>query len=413
MKKLLTLLLLGLILVSCNTPKTNLANITFVNRSGLIETISTPERLISYTDTNFSKPQPYKKILRVNKRDKRGNVTSFLTTYHDNGQLYQYLEIVNGQACGKYEEHHPNGKLKLTSIVIAGTADINEMAEESWLFDRQSSVWDENSNLIAEYFYEKGLLQNNTTYYYPDGKIKKIVPYLNNLIEGNVQEFSNTGTVTSTKSYSKGVENGPHIKYWKDDLTAANETYSQGLLQEAKYYDQSGKEISSVTKGEGFQVIFNDDNTIKEQQIRNGLLDGPIKFFDNDNNLIRVCNVHNGKKNGEEIVYSNTKPSLAINWHDDKIQGEVKTWYHNGQIESLREMNSNKKHGISTAWYENGELMLVEEYDNDNLIRGEYYKKGVKQPISKISKGKGTATLFNSTGHFLKKINYHDGQPIS
>ena len=56
--------------------------------------------------------------------------------------------------------------------------------------------------------------------------------------------------------------------------------------------------------------------------------------------------------------------------------------------------------------------MLMEEYDQDKLILGSYYKKGDKLPVSKVENGKGTATLFSSEGAFLKKVSYEKGQPV-
>lgn len=75
-------------------------------------------------------------------------------------------------------------------------------------------------------------------------------------------------------------------------------------------------------------------------------------------------------------------------------------------------MSSNQKQGFLTAWYSNGSLMLVEEYDSDKLIKGDYYRLGEKAAISQIDKGKGIATLFNSEGNFSRKVHYQDGKPV-
>jgi antitoxin component YwqK of YwqJK toxin-antitoxin module len=89
----------------------------------------------------------------------------------------------------------------------------------------------------------------------------------------------------------------------------------------------------------------------------------------------------------------------------------MKTWYSNGVMESQREINVNKKQGLSFAWYKNGDLMLMEEYENDMLIKGSYFKKGDKAPISRIESGKGLATLYTSDGIFLRKVSYEKGKP--
>lgn len=93
------------------------------------------------------------------------------------------------------------------------------------------------------------------------------------------------------------------------------------------------------------------------------------------------------------------------------MQGIIKTWYENGALESQKEICQNKKSGTCFAWYRSGSLMLVEEYENDRLTRGEYYRLGEKLPISKIDKGRGLATLFDSEGHLLQKVQYLEGKP--
>jgi antitoxin component YwqK of YwqJK toxin-antitoxin module len=89
----------------------------------------------------------------------------------------------------------------------------------------------------------------------------------------------------------------------------------------------------------------------------------------------------------------------------------VTTWYENGKMESQREMSANAKKGMAFAWYEQGDLMLMEEYDENTLVKGSYFKKGHKEPITTVEKGDGFATLYDSAGHFLKKIEYEKGKP--
>ncbi len=74
-------------------------------------------------------------------------------------------------------------------------------------------------------------------------------------------------------------------------------------------------------------------------------------------------------------------------------------------------MEHNHKQGLAFAWYEDGNLMLAEEYQNDQLIRGEYYSPKSKKPASHIKDGKGVATLFDSKGTLIEKVPYEKGRP--
>ena len=132
---------------------------------------------------------------------------------------------------------------------------------------------------------------------------------------------------------------------------------------------------------------------------------------------MRVYHMENNLKNGEEYEYQirknsrEPKPKLLITWYKGKIQGYVKTWYDNGNIESQREMVNNKRNGLATAWYKDGSLMLIEEYDHDFLLKGEYYKKEDRTPVSEITDGNGIVTIYDGEGHFIRRINYYNGKP--
>jgi hypothetical protein len=53
----------------------------------------------------------------------------------------------------------------------------------------------------------------------------------------------------------------------------------------------------------------------------------------------------------------------------------------------------------------------MEEYENDLLMKGTYFKRGEKSPVSKIEAGKGIATLHTGDGIFVRKCPYEKGHP--
>ena len=57
--------------------------------------------------------------------------------------------------------------------------------------------------------------------------------------------------------------------------------------------------------------------------------------------------------------------------------------------------------------------MLVEEYEEDRLIKGQYYKKNGRDPVSMVFNGNGTAMLYDERGVFLKKVTYVKGEIVS
>ncbi len=55
---------------------------------------------------------------------------------------------------------------------------------------------------------------------------------------------------------------------------------------------------------------------------------------------------------------------------------------------------------------------VLEDYENDKLMRGKYFKKNHQEPISTIVSGSGTASIYDEDGSFLRKITYLKGVPI-
>jgi antitoxin component YwqK of YwqJK toxin-antitoxin module len=397
-----------------------LTSLSLIDRNNFSETISAPERLEKFADVDFLCNQPYQRVLRVYERDDQGNIAAFVTSYHSNGQPKQYLEIVNGRAFGKYQEWYLNGQLMVDTQVIGGLGDISPAAEQTWLFEGCNSAWDDDGNLKAEIYYQKGQMQGLSFHYHPNGKIWKKVPYQDNLIEGMVEIYLDNGDLLATGEYSKGVRHGKSLRYWPSGSISTEEFYSNGLLHAGSYYNPSGEKISEVKGGEGARALFSKSGVSELHQYKEGVPAGEIKVFDGNGRIIRLYHVKGGLKHGEEIEYfltpmsssSTMKPKISINWYEGKIQGMVKTWFENGGIESQREMSKNVKNGMLTCWYRDGNLMLIEEYDNDKLVRGEYYKKGDRTAVSQIYDGKGVATIFDSEGNFVRKANYAKGRLV-
>jgi len=388
-----------------------------IDRNGFSETISNKDRLSPYQKVNFLTPQPYQKVLRVFGKNQEGKSSSKINSYHSNGQTCQYLEIVDGRAHGKYLEWHENGLLKIETTAIEGIADINDAAKASWLFDGKSSVWDEDGHLVAEIYYDKGSLSAPSRYYYPDGTLKQVIPYEKDNIEGEVVSYYPSGNLLEKCQFAAGLRNGAALGYWENQKVKFEESFENDKLISGTYFTIQGQRLGGIEKGQGKQALFEDGMLSSLIEYRAGAPDGKVELLRKDGSLSGTYQIKDGMKEGEEWEYyspkkaGELKPKLCLHWHEDALQGQAKTWYDNGILESQREISGSKKQGLSFAWYKSGALMLSEEYENDLLIKGSYYKKGDKNAVSHIEEGKGTATLHTPEGLFLKKISYDKGLP--
>lgn len=396
-----------------------LVSINIVDRNGFSETISNSERLSLYANVDFLKPQGFQKVMRVYSRDCNGDSHAYITSYHTNGQLNQYLEVINNRATGAYREWHPNGLMKLDCVVIAGEADLDNSSQTSWLFDGCCSAWDEEGRLEAQVLYEHGELEGLSIYYHPhNGTIWKNVPFHKDKVNGKMEVFLEDGTILQETEYANGEKHGPSKRFWDASQVAADEFFARGRLESAVYYDKSGTVLSKVDTGSGFRAVFGKNCLSELHQYHRGVPEGEVKIFAENGSLLRLYHELNSFKHGEEVEYYSyieaptLTPKLSVQWHEGKIQGLVKTWYASGQPEHQREMSNNQKNGVLTAWYPNGNLMLIEEYDHDKLVNGEYFPPGETLPITQVKSGKGTASIFDPKGHMVRKIDYYNSHPI-
>lgn len=419
--KWLLIVLVGIV-SGCARPQNiyenRLSSIQLIDRNGFKETISSPERLKCYQNTNFCVSQPYEKVMRIYTRNIQGKTPSKLTTYHSNGEPWQYLEVINGRACGTYREWHENGALCLELSVIEGVGDLSTEAQLSWVFDGYSYAMDDQGRLQAEIYYEKGKLQGPALYFHPNGRVSKIIPYEKNIIDGEVLYYDLGGALIGKTPYIQGKRHG--LALFKGDSTTPpySEEYRDNLLVEAIYHNFSGNIIATVEKGDGWQANFENGQLMSMQEYKKGSPEGEVQKFDERGNLESIYQVKNGVKHGEEWVYypmhdgEKRQAKLYLQWNNESIQGTARSWYPNGVLESEREIYDNCKHGTSSAWYSDGSLMMVEEYENDQLFQGTYMRKGCLSPVSSVINGEGMATLHDAEGVFIKRVSYKKGYPV-
>lgn len=268
--------------------------------------------------------------------------------------------------------------------------------------------------------YAKGSLEGLSVYFYNSGQIEKELPYHKHVLEGVAIEYHLNGRVKSKTAYAQGKKDGPSFGYFQNGQIAWQEQYREDLILQGSYYSQKGDFITEVVDGSGFRALFNEDYLSLLVQVQQGSAEGGVKQFNSKGELQSIYHIKNQRKVGEEIVYfssqetktNSLQPKLSIQWDDNVVHGSIKTWYSTGQLQSQREFCHNKKTGPALAWYRDGSLMLVEEYEDDHLMKGQYYKKNAIDSISAIANGTGVATLFDENGIFLRKVTYNKGDPV-
>jgi antitoxin component YwqK of YwqJK toxin-antitoxin module len=410
----LSLLLMDPLHAASRAKPLPLISIQITDQNGLTQTIQTKERLKEFEKVNFAAPQPYQKVFRTYARDRSGKTRAIATTYWPNGQIQQCLHIVDSVAYGRLVEWHENGAIKLQAVVVGGRGELSPSALNTWLFNGLAQSWDENGNKQAEIHYEKGVLQGPSLYYYPCGTLQKRAFFSQGKLEGVVESYYPSGAIKETVHYKKGIREGESKSFFSSGEKQAEEYFMEGKLWAATYYSPQAEVIATVENGKGTRAVFEEDLLSVLEEVQEGVQQGKVQVFDKKGFLSNQFFLNKHIKHGPEELYyprSNQK-QLSIDWYEGKVQGCVRTWYPNGQIESEREYAHNKKNGLCTAWYEDGSLMLVEEFESDLLQRGKYFKKGLLEPVSQVEEGKGVVSLFDSCGTLTSKIEYENGKPL-
>ena len=424
MKKIKFIILIS-IFTSCGVYNKNeqMSFIQITDKHGISEIISSKEKLLKYQDVNFeTEPQPYKQVTRIFSDKTTKQKFSKITSYHNNGNIFQYLDIKDSSAYGKYIEWHKNGQKKIEAKIIGGEANLSPQSQETWVFHDISFVWDEKGNLLAEINYTNGLLSNISSYYFPNGNLQKIIPYENNEIHGTIKEYDENKKLTSISNFKNGKLNGKTKGFYKNNYIFI-ENYKNGKLINGKYLDPNKKLISSIKNGKGYKIHVNEAiSEVQKIEYTKGIEEGQIEIYSLDLQLICKYHKKNNQKQLDEIFYflkseldedsimtNEQHPKVSIQWKDNYIHGLVKTWYNNAVLESQKTVSKNKKNGPLSAWYKDGAIMLLEDYENDILIQGKYFKKNIPTPISIVTNGTGVATLYDENGLFIKKIKYEKG----
>jgi antitoxin component YwqK of YwqJK toxin-antitoxin module len=389
-----------------------------VDSNGIAQTVSSNHQLDRLSQVDFSQKQPYQRVLRV--YDQGGTKKCILTTYHPNGYLWQYLEGEDFAANGIYHEFFPNGQKKIEAFVIAGPCDISPTSIKQWQFHGIAHVWNEQGIQLAEISYYKGQLHGPSIYYHLNGKIEKTLHYDYDALSGETTCFYPDGSMRMKQQFVSGKPHGHSLGYFKGEAPSFIEEYNNGLLETGIYYNKNGTIISQIANGFGQKAFYEGGSLFCLCEYQNGIQQGKVDTFYKNGDLASTYCIKDHKKHGEEITYysisetksKTPKPKLSIQWVDDQVQGIVKTWYQSGTLESQREMLQNCKNGHLISWYQDGSILCMEEYENDKLVSGSYFKKGDSQPVSKVHNGSGLATIYDGkTGGFLRKVTYANGIP--
>jgi antitoxin component YwqK of YwqJK toxin-antitoxin module len=313
----------------------------------------------------------------------------------------------NGLRQGRWVEFHENDNIS---------------KEEFYINDKltgYAKYYDKNGNLIDVFKYENGnkVVDSKEVVkvdikkdYYPNGKLKTIATYKNNIPDGVRRDYDTIGNITDSFLFEDGIVIGEgiideHMKrhgqwkdYYKDGLLRAEGRYNDGKkvgkwiyyhnngnIEQEGYYNENGDYqdiwIWYYSTGEllreetfinGFEngIFFEyseEGNILVQGNYNYGLEDGLWTY--NVNEILEQGYYKNGNKDGEWITKN--KDGIIIKkekFLDGNPDGKQFYYYSDGKI--YRE--ENYINGFEdNDWYyydKNGDIFLIIKYDSGQEI---------------------------------------------
>jgi antitoxin component YwqK of YwqJK toxin-antitoxin module len=281
----------------------------------------------------------------------RAQNDSLQKVFYPNGKLASEGRIVNGKPDGYWKTFHENGIIKSEGNRRNGQLD------GVWKF------YSENGKLNLEYEYKEGKKngfkrvydqetgsliseegfsddqRNGSSFYYKEGYKFKEVPFV------------------------KGKEEGVGKEYNKDGLVITITKYKAGYIAREEKINR----LDKFNRKQGtWKEFYPDFSVKKEMQYRDDKLDGYLKEFARDGNLIKA------EKYVEGVLQQNVAELIKL---------DIKNaYYENGRIKSSGTFNKGTPEGITRRYDEEGKIIGGEVYkDGILLAEGVTDEKGYKQ----------------------------------
>ncbi len=191
----------------------------------------------------------------VMKRDFATPYTGTCVTCHQNGNLEESLNIINGfrhgidtsyysDGCRQSIQSFSMGKLNGKSTVFyeSGKKEreinhVNNLLQGTYILFEDN----ERNDTIELHSYKNNLMDGVQKFYYRESKLGKMVFYKSGLQDGPHITYTDSGKVEMHLSYKQGKKDGKWIYYYESGKEAHMENWSNGLKNgEFKTVDEKG-----------------------------------------------------------------------------------------------------------------------------------------------------------------------------
>ncbi len=326
--------------------------VNFVNgrEDGLAKEFGNDGRVITITVYKKGYVVSREKINRIDKEGRKQRLWKF---FHDNGLVRIEGRFKNDLKHGYFKEYDKHGKLLSTAKYIDGEAQENVV---------------ELSKLEVR------------TDYYPDGSVKIVQSYKDDIPEGVRREYAPDGTIETSYIFKKGKivgegivkedgkKDGSWEEFYSDGRLKAqgiynNETkvgewkyfYKNGNLEQTGQYDDEGKLIGD------WKWYYPSGNILREESFIDGLADGLMTEYSEEGRIITEGEFIEGMEEGPWFFeYGDYREEGEYSY--GMRNGVWKYFFGNGALKFEGEFIENNPNGKHIYYWDNGNKKDEIEY---------------------------------------------------
>jgi len=369
---------------------------------------------------------------------REGKPDGYWKTYYENGQLKSEGNRKNFELDSLWKFYDDSARL---SVSIEYKNGRKNGIKTTYLPD----------GFIQE-SYVNDMKEGNTNHFYPDGKLKMFIPFMNGLEDGISKEFARDGTVITFIEYKKGFmvsrerinrkdRNGLKQGRWKffydNGLVKLDGVYKDDLKNGYfKEYDEKGqlltvkKFVNDQEEKEAPELLslsvktdYYPSGKVKTVASYNGTVpEGVRREYDETGKIVAGYFFRKGSMTGEGIIdeegnrdgpwkeYYEEGGLRSTGTYDKGIRiGEWKFYYPDGKVEQQGKYNKKgKADGIWTWYYPDGTLQREQSFiagleDGEYIENDENGKLMVKgQYVEGLEEGDWTFDfgLYRETGSY-------------
>ena len=295
----------------------------------------------------------------------------FVKFYYPSGKLSSEGTMRSSKPDGYWKTYYENGQVK------------SEGNRRNFMLDSVWKFYDDSARLLVSITYKNDkknglkttyrqgevtsetfvndIKQGPTTYYYPDGKVRLVINFVDGLENGIARELDTAGTVITYMEYKRG---------FLVSRERINRTDSKGLKQ-------------------GRWKYFYDNNTVKlEGVFKDDKRNGYFKDYDENGSLLSV------KKFVNDVEQVEAQEVTSLKLKTD--------YYPSGKVKTVASYNGNVPEGVRREYNEEGKITagftyskgvltgegIVDEEGNREGAWREYYSNTTLRSVGTYAKGK-------------------------